>query len=272
MGMLDGKVAIITGSGRGIGKAAAMMIAREGASVIVSDLDEAPAQKTVEEIINMGGKAAGCVGDITKENFPEKLVSKTIETFGGLHIIINNAGYTWDAMLHKMSDEQWQAMLDIHITAPFRILRAASLYLRDVAKKEVADGQVVMRKIVNVMSIAGTMGNIGQVNYSSAKAAVSGFTKTVAREWGPLNVNSNAVVYGFIETRLTMEKEKAEPIFNGKIEIGVPKHLRETFKAMIPLRRAATPEEAAAGIYFLASPLSDYVTGHILHVDGGIHM
>jgi 3-oxoacyl-[acyl-carrier protein] reductase len=272
MGMLDGKVAIITGSGRGIGRAAALMMAREGAAVVVSDLDEAHAAETVSEITIFGGKAVSCVGDVTRQEMADRLVSTALESFGGLHIIVNNAGYTWDAMLHKMTDEQWQAMLDIHITAPFRVLRAASPYLRETAKKEAAEGQCIMRKIVNVMSIAGTMGNVGQVNYSSAKAAVSGFTKTVAREWGPMNVNSNAVAFGFIETRLTMEKEKAEPLFDGKIEVGIPKQIREVFKAMIPLRRAASPEEAAAGIFFLASPHSDYVTGHILHIDGGLHM
>lgn len=272
MGMLDGKVALITGSGRGIGSAAALMMAREGAAVVVSDLDEAPASETVAEIKSFGGKAISCVGDVTKQEMADKLVSTALESFGGLHIIVNNAGYTWDSMLHKMTDEQWQAMFDIHITAPFRVLRAASSYLRETAKKEAAEGQRVMRKIVNVMSVAGTMGNTGQVNYSSAKAALSGFTKTVAREWGPMNVTSNAVAFGFVETRLTMEKEKAEPLFEGKIEVGIPKQIREAFKAAIPLRRAATPEEGAAGIFFLASPLSDYVTGHILHVDGGINM
>lgn len=270
MGMLEGKVAIITGSGRGIGRAAALMIAREGAAVVVSDLDQGPARETVEAITGSGGRAISCAGDVTAPGFPDKLISAALEEYGQLHIIVNNAGFTWDAMLHKTTDEQWQAMLDIHVTAPFRILRAAAPYIRETAKKEVSEGRRVIRKIVNVMSIAATMGNTGQANYSSAKAAVGGLTKTMAHEWGPLNVNSNAVAFGFVTTRLTDEKEKEVKIFDDKIAIGIPKEKREHFIKIIPLRRAGTPDEAAGGIFFLASPLSDYVTGHILHVDGGI--
>ncbi len=272
MGMLDGRVAVITGSGRGIGRAAALMMAREGAAVVISDLDEAPARETVEEITAAGGRAVSCVGDVTKPDFPEKLIGAALDSFGGLHIIVNNAGYTWDAMLHKMTDEQWHAMIDVHVTAPFRIVRAAAPYIREAAKKEIAEGKRVMRKIVNVMSIAGTRGNTGQANYASAKAALRGLTKTIAQEWGPLNVNCNAVAFGFITTRLTEEKEKGIKIFDDKIAVGIPKNMRDLMLAFIPLRRPGTPEEAAAGIFFLASPLSDYVTGHILHVDGGIDM
>ncbi|MCL6447782.1 MAG: SDR family oxidoreductase [Armatimonadetes bacterium] len=272
MGMLEGKTAIITGSGRGIGKAAALLMAREGAAVVVSDLDEGPARETVEEITAAGGKAAVCAGDVTNPDFPEKLIKTALDIFGGLHIIVNNAGYTWDGMLHKMSDEQWQAMFDVHVNAPFRIIRAAAPYIRESAKKEIAEGKRVMRKIVNVMSVAGTRGNTGQINYSSAKAALRGLTKTVAQEWGPLNVNCNAVAFGFVATRLTEEKEKGIKIMDDKIAVGIPKNLRDLMVAMIPLQRPATPEEAAGGILFLVSPLSDYVTGHILHVDGGIDM
>lgn len=272
MGMLNGKVAIITGSGRGIGKAAAVLMAREGAAVVVNDLDAGPAQETVNEITAAGGKAVSCHGDVTNPDFPEKLINTALDFFGGLHIIVNNAGYTWDGMLHKMTDEQWSAMFDVHVHAPFRIIRAAAPYIRETAKQEIAEGKRVMRKIVNVMSVTGTRGSTGQANYASAKAALRGLTKSIAQEWGPLNVNCNAVVFGFVATRLTEEKEKGVKIFNDKIAVGIPKNLRDLMVAMIPLHRPATPEEAAGGILFLVSPLSDYVTGHILHVDGGIDM
>ncbi len=272
MGMLDDRVAVITGSGRGIGKAAALMMAREGAAVVVSDLDAEPAEETVKEITAAGGKAVSCVGNVTHPDFPEKLINTALNSFGALHIIVNNAGYTWDGMLHKMTDEQWQAMLDVHVTAPFRIIRAAAPYIRETAKKEIAEKKRVMRKIVNVMSVAGTRGNVGQANYSSAKAALSGLTKTIAQEWGPLNVNCNAVAFGVISTRLTDDKEKGVTILDKKIAIGIPSHMREMMIQFIPLRRIGTPEEAASGIFFLASPLSDYVSGHILVVDGGIDM
>ena len=272
MGMLDGKVAIITGSGRGIGKAAALMMAKEGAAVVISDIDPVPAQETVAEITALPGKAVSLAGDITTADFPEKLVNIALQCFGRLDILVNNAGYTWDAVVHKMTDQQWYAMIDVHVTAPFRLLRAAAPYIRETARKEIAEGKLVMRKIVNVMSIAGTMGNAGQANYSSAKAALSGLTKTIAREWGPLNINCNAVAFGVIETRLTDEKEKGVKIFEQKIAVGIPKDMKQAMLMNVPLRRAAQPEEAAAGIFFLASPLSDYVTGHILHVDGGLDM
>lgn len=272
MGMLDGKVAVITGSGRGIGRAAALMFAREGAMVVVSDLDPAPAEETVNAITDAGGKAVSCIGDVTAPEFPEKLINTALNTFGGLDIIVNNAGYTWDGVIHKMTDEQWQAMLDVHITAPFRIIRAAAPFIRETAKKEIAEGKRNMRKIVNVMSIAGTTGNPGQANYSSAKAALGGLTKTIAREWGPFNVNCNAVAFGIIETRLTADEKTEVEILGRKLSIGIPRDIKKSLLSAVPLGRPGTPEEAAAGILFLASPLSDYVTGHILHVDGGIDM
>jgi len=271
MGMLEGKVAVITGAGRGIGRAAALMMAREGAKVVVSDLDETPARETVEGITAAGYESVYCTGNVTDAEFPKKLVEKALHTFGGLHIIVNNAGYTWDGMIHKMTDEQWQAMLDVHTTAPFRMIREASEYIRESAKAESAEGKQVMRKIINIMSTSGTQGNSGQVNYAAAKSALGGFTKSLAKEWGPYNVNCNAVAFGFITTRLSGDKENGE-LFQGKIALGVPKKLKEFAANMIPLQRAGTPEEAAAGILFLASPLSDYVTGHILHVDGGVDM
>lgn len=271
MGLLTGKVAIITGSGRGIGRAAAELLVAEGAAVVINDLEPAVAEETARAIRDTGGKAAACAGSVTDPEFPGKIVQAAVSEFGKLDILVNNAGYTWDAVVHKMTDEQWYAMIDVHATASFRMIRAATPCFRDVAKEEIARGERTMRKIINVMSIAGTMGNAGQANYSAAKAALGGLTKTIAREWGPFNVNVNAVAFGFVETRLTQDKALGEK-FEGKVALGIPVDQRQALLNNIPLRRAATPREAAGGILFLASPLSDYVSGHILHVDGGIDM
>ncbi len=271
--MLKDKNCIITGAGRGIGRAAALLFAREGGRVVVSDLDEAPAREVVDEIKAQGGQAVACVGDVTADGFAEKLIQTAVDAFGpSIDVIVNNAGYTWDGVVHKMSDEQWEAMLKVHITAPFRIIRAAAPYIRDVAKKEMEQGKRVTRKIINISSIAGLDGNAGQANYSSAKAAVVGLTKTLAKEWGPFNVCVNTVAFGFIETRLTQAKEKGESIKreDKDVAIGIPENIRQMFKAMIPLRRAGTPEEAASAILLMASPLADYISGEVLRVTGGL--
>ncbi len=269
--MLEGKVAIITGSGRGIGRAAALLFAHEGARVVVSDLDEEPARETADEIRSQGGESLAVVGDVTDPSFASSLVQRAVDTWGGLHILVNNAGYTWDGVIHKMPDEQWEAMLAVHLTAPFRLIRAASPYFRDAAKREKEEGRVVHRKIINVSSLAGTRGNAGQVNYSAAKAGVVGLTKTLAKEWGAFNVEVNAVAYGWIDTRLTKEKEEGRTIErDGKaIPIGIPAAMRNMMPLVIPAGRPGTPEEAAGPLLFFASPLSDYVSGQCLEVTGG---
>jgi len=270
--LLDGKVAILTGSGRGIGAAAAKLFASEGASVVVCDLDPAPANETAEAIKAAGGKALAVPGDMTDPAFPEQLVAKAIEAFGGLDVIVNNAGYTWDATIHKMTDKQWQAMLDIHVTAPFRLVRAAAPFIRETAKKESEQqGRANARKVINVSSVSGTQGNAGQANYSTAKAGVTGLTKTLAKEWGQFNVQVNCVAYGWIETRLTQAKESAEKIERGgeEIAIGVPGYMHGIMAQMVPLGRPGTPEEAAGPMLFFASPLSNYVSGIVLEVHGG---
>nr|HET6900976.1 SDR family oxidoreductase [Ktedonobacteraceae bacterium] len=272
MGMLDGKVAIITGSGRGIGSAAARLFAAEGAAVVVSDLDPNPAEETAGAIRAAGGKAIVVAGDVTNEAFPAQLINATLENFGGIDIIVNNAGYTWDGVIHKMTDKQWYAMMDVHTTAPFRILREAATFIRDAAKKEIAaNGHANARKIVNVSSVSGVYGNAGQVNYSTAKAGITGLTKTLAKEWGQFNVQVNCVCYGFIETRLTAAKESAEKVERDgeEIALGVPSQMRQMAPMLIPLGRPGTPEEAAGPMLFLASPLSNYVSGHILEITGG---
>src|SRR5512132_2748555 len=184
MGQLDGKVAIVTGSGRGIGQQVAVRLARDGASVVVNDLDDGPARETIALVEKAGGKAVACNGDVTAKDFGERIVDAAVKQLGGLHILVNNAGYTWDNVIQKMNDEQWYAVLAVHLTAPFRILRAASGFIREAAKREAAEGREVFRKVVNISSNSGVYGNAGQANYSTAKAGVMGLTKALAKEWG----------------------------------------------------------------------------------------
>ena len=268
MGVLDQKVAIVTGSARGIGKATAEILSQNGARVAVCDLDVDLAEETAR------GLASECVvygGDLTKERSAAELVKTAIDAWGRLDIVVNNAGYTWDGAIHKMSDEQFNAMLDVHTVAPFRVLRAAAPHLREPAKLEREAGREVFRKIVNVSSISGTMGNAGQANYASAKAGVVGLTKTLAKEWGPLKINVNAVAFGYVETRLTAQRDRAGQFDkDGRgIQLGVAPGMRELATATIPLGRPARPEEAAGPVFFLCSPWSDYVNGQVLNVTGG---
>jgi 3-oxoacyl-[acyl-carrier protein] reductase len=272
--LLAGKSAIVTGSGRGIGQSIAKLFSEHGASVVINDLDQEVAQATADEINETGGRAIVCAGNVTDAEFPDRLVKTAAQAFGGIDILVNNAGYTWDAVIQNMTDEQWYAMIDVHLTAPFRIIRAATPYMREVAKQEIAEGKRVHRKIINVSSTSGVAGNPGQVNYSAGKMGIVGVTKTMAKEWGRFNINVNAVAYGFIETRLTQAKEKQETIKVGdkEVELGIPEQMRQMAKNFIPLGRPGTPDEAAGPVLFLASPLSDYVAGHILLVTGGSYV
>jgi 3-oxoacyl-[acyl-carrier protein] reductase len=273
MGKLDGKVALVSGSGRGIGRAVALKLASEGASVVVNDLDTAPAEETVAAIREAGGQATACVGSVTETDFGERFVKTALDTFKGLDIIVNNAGYTWDSVIQKMTDEQFQAIMDVHLVAPFRILRAAAEPIRIFAKQEAQEGREIFRKVVNISSIAGLGGNPGQVNYSSAKAGLVGMTKTLAREWGRYKVNVNCVAFGFIKTRLTQPLTEAGAsidVEGRKIAIGVqPAMIDAMEKQMIPLGRAGTPEEAADGVYLFCTPESNYISGQIVTVGGG---
>jgi 3-oxoacyl-[acyl-carrier protein] reductase len=269
MGVLDGKSAIVTGSARGIGRATAELLAAQGAQVLINDLDGDVAEQAAGEI---EGETAVFAGDLTKSDAPEQLVQKAVDSFGKIDIIVNNAGYTLDAPIHKMTDEHFQAMLDIHTVVPFRVIRAAAPHLREPAKKEREEGKEVFRKIVNVSSTSGTFGNAGQANYSAGKAAVVGLTKTVAKEWGQFKVNVNAVAFGFIDTRLTQAKvdDNSMEIGGEKVQLGIPEQMRQMASMLIPLGRPATPEEAAGGIFFLCSPWSNYVHGQTLHITGGL--
>jgi 3-oxoacyl-[acyl-carrier protein] reductase len=268
MGVLDGKAAIVTGSARGIGRATAGLLSENGARVLINDLDGDVAEQAASEI---EGETAVFAGDLTADRVPEALVQAAIDAFGQLDIVVNNAGYTWDGMLHKMSDDQFRAMLEIHTVVPFKVLRAAAPYLRDAGKVDKEEGREVFRKVVNVTSISGTQGNLGQANYAAAKAGLVGLTKTVAREWGAFKVNVNAVAFGFIDTRLTASFEEGATIERAghEIKLGIPPQNRERAGTIIPLGRPGTPQEAAGAIFFLCSPWSNFVHGQVLTVNGG---
>jgi 3-oxoacyl-[acyl-carrier protein] reductase len=273
MSTLERKVAIVTGSGRGIGREIALKLAAEGAAVVVNDLDEGPAQQTVADIEAAGGRATACVGSVTEEDFAERFVQTAVDTFGGLDIIVYNAGYTWDSVVQKMTDEQWAAILDVHLTAPFKILRAAQPVISAAVKAAKAAGEPVpCRKVVNISSIAGLGGNAGQANYAAAKAGVTGLTKALAKEWGRLNVTVNTVAFGLIKTRLTdapADGGSTIDVAGREIQVGVNPQLLGAMEAMIPLGRAGTPTEAAGAVYLLCLPESDYVSAQTLVCGGG---
>jgi 3-oxoacyl-[acyl-carrier protein] reductase len=268
MTVLDGKVAIVTGSARGIGRATAELLSQQGAKVLINDLDGDVAAQTAGEI---AGDTLVFAGDLTREGVCDQLVANVIDEWGKVDILVNNAGYTLDAPIHKMSDEWFQRMLDIHSIVPFRMCRAVAPHMREPAKQERERGVEVFRKIVNVSSISGTMGNAGQANYSSGKAAVVGLTRTLAKEWGQFKINVNAVAFGYIETRLTASKEESNTMEIGgqKVQLGIPDQLRGMASMLIPLGRAGTPQEAAGGVFFLCSPWANYVSGQVLNITGG---
>jgi 3-oxoacyl-[acyl-carrier protein] reductase len=269
---LGGKVALITGSGRGIGRAIALKLACEGARIVVNDLDAEPAEETVQAIREAGGEAVACIGSVSAPDFAERFVGTAVNEYKGLDIIVNNAGYTWDSVLQKMTDEQWYAMIDVHLTAPFRILRAAQPVIRALSKSETEAGRRVVRKVVNISSVAGLFGNAGQANYSTAKAGIVGMTQTLAKEWGRMNVTVNCVAFGFIQTRLTASTAEATTahIEGREIKVGINPGLLSMMEQSIPLGRGGTPEEAAGAVYLLCAPESDYVSGQTLMCTGGL--
>jgi 3-oxoacyl-[acyl-carrier protein] reductase len=267
---LQGKTAIVTGAGRGIGRAIAETLAAYGASVMINDIDRDPLFETGQAISTAGGAVKALPGDLTNPEFPQKLVDFTVKGFGGVDIIVNNAGYTWDNVIQKTTDEQFQAMLDIHLVVPMRLLRAASNWIRETAKKESAEGTTVVRKIVNISSVSGTDGNAGQIGYSAGKAGIIGMTKTLAKEWGRYNVTVNAVAFGMIQTRLMAPLGSETLEMKGQeIKLGVQPALLEAASRFVPLGRMGTPQDAAGPVLFFCSPLSDYVSGETLVVSGG---
>jgi len=273
MRKLEGRVALVSGSGRGIGRAIALKLASEGARIVVNDLDAEPTHAVVEEIRAAGGDAVACVGNVTAPDFGERFVQTAVDAFQGLDIIVNNAGYTWDNVIQKMTDEQWYAIVDCHLTAPFRILRAAQPVIKRYVLDEAEAGRPVHRKVVNISSIAGTSGNAGQVNYASAKAGVIGMTLALAKEWGRLKTNVNCVAFGLIGTRLTQATADAGAtvsIEGRDIRVGLNPEVKATIERTIPLGRAGTPEEAAGAVYLFCLPESDYISGQTVVCAGGL--
>jgi 3-oxoacyl-[acyl-carrier protein] reductase len=269
--MLHGRSAIVTGAGGGLGRSHALTLARYGAKVAVNDLDQEMAEAVAREIRSAGGQALAFGASVTDEALIGDMVARTMSAWGRVDILINNAGYTLDAPLHKMSDEWFQRMLDIHTVVPFRMCRAVAPHMREPAKREREEGIEVFRKIVNISSISGTMGNAGQANYAAGKSAVVGLTKTLAKEWGQFKINVNAVAFGYIETRLTASKDDANTIeIDGeKVQLGIPDQLRSMASMLIPLGRSGTPKEAAGGVFLLCTPWSNYIHGQVLTVSGG---
>ncbi|KAK1231086.1 hypothetical protein PQX77_005802 [Marasmius sp. AFHP31] len=269
-GMLKDEVAIITGAGQGIGRSAAILFAKEGAKVVVSDIDAKKAEDVVNEIKAFGGDALAVAGDVGADDFPKKIVDATVQKYGKINHIVNNAGFTFDKMLHTTPDETWDIIQKIHVRAPFRLIRQAAPYFR--LKPEQREN----RSIVNVSSVSGLHGNVGQANYAAAKSAVVGLTKTICKEWGPFGVRANTIAFGLVHTRLTSAKEKgvAIEIDGKKVALGVPGAKDQGDPSadypLIPLRRGAHPDEAAASMLFLVSPLASFVSGHTLEVTGGV--
>lgn len=272
-GRLAGRVALVSGAGRGIGRATALKLAADGAFLVLNDLDAGPLAETAQLIGDGGGRAACHAGDAGDPAFGDAMVKLALDAFGGIDIIVNNAGYSWDNVIQKTSDEQFQAMLDVHCLSAFRLLRAAAEPMRSAAKRETENGELRHRKIVNVSSLSGIFGNPGQVGYAAAKAAIVGMTKTMAKEWGRFRINVNAVAFGHIATRLSqpMDTPEAETqIGNRRIRLGIPRMAVEHSANFIPLGRVGSVDDAAGGIWLLCQPESDYVTGHVLEVSGGL--
>ena len=273
MSLFENQVAVVTGAGRGIGAATARLLAEHGASVVVNDLDAGPAHDVADAITEAGGQALAVAGSVTEDGFAESLLAQAAERYGRINVLVNNAGFTWDGMLHTMTDEQWQRVVEIHTFAPFRLIRAAAPYLREPGKQELAAGTPFTqnRVIVNVSSTSGLHGNVGQANYATAKMGVVGLTKTVAKEWGRFGVRCNAVAFGFIDTRMTRPKSDGQAATVGGREVpqGIPQAMREAGATANPLGRPGTDREAAGGVLLMASPLAGYVTGHTLEVTGG---
>lgn len=269
---LDGKVALVTGAGRGIGRAIALKLASEGARVVVNDLDEVPAQETVQAIIGAGGVACACAGSVSAPGFARRFIDTAMARYQGVDIIVNNAGYTWDNVIQKMSDEQWDAMLDVHLTAPFRLLREAQPVIKALNQADLDAGRRVVRKVVNISSVAGLFGNPGQANYAAAKAGIIGMTQTLAKEWGRMNVAVNCVAFGLIKTRLTTSVAGVDSasIDGRDIKLGVHPDMVSALERTIPLGRGGTPEEAAGAVYLFCIPESDYVSGQTLMCSGGL--
>jgi 3-oxoacyl-[acyl-carrier protein] reductase len=272
--LLEDRVALVTGAGRGIGQATALMLAEHGAKVVVNDLDATEARQTVAAISDAGGYALEASGDLTDLAVPAQLIDAAVDGFGGLDIIVNNAGYIWNGAMHNHSDEQFNAMLDMHVGAPFRLLRAYAPWLKSQVQRERDEGgHVRARKIVNISSVSGTEGAATQIGYSAGKAAVVGLTKTLAKEWGRYNVTVNAVAFGHIQTRLTQPYDDEPPqitVGDREFRVGLTSGQIAGMQQSVPLGRSGTPEDGAGAIFLFCLPQSDYVSGQVLTCSGGL--
>jgi 3-oxoacyl-[acyl-carrier protein] reductase len=268
-GRLEGRAALVTGAAQGIGRSIARKLVSEGASVLANDLDAGRLAALQEELAGAGGRCEGLPGDVTSEDFGDRAVATCLDRFGDLHIVVNNAGYIWNSRIVNHTDEQWYAMLDVHATAPFRLLRAAGRHFREMAKQ----GRTrPARKVVNVSSVSGLFGEATQFSYAAAKSALVGMTRSLAKDWGRYNVTVNCVAFGYIETRLTQTFD-AEPariaIGDRHLPVGLESAQAELMKRAIPLGRAGTPEEAAGAVYLFCLPESDFISGEVVVAAGG---
>ena len=293
--LLAGQVAIVTGGSRGIGGGTSTMLAANGARVVIADVDGVKADETVRTLnAEFGDDATSAfVADLVAPDSCDALVQHALDAYGGLDIVVNNAGYAWDGGIHNMSDAQFQAMLDIHLSVPFRVARATAPHFRAAAENDDAHGVKRHRKTVMVSSLAGQWGLVGAGNYASAKAGMLGLMRTLAQEWGRFRVNVNAVAFGVIQTRFGLPQSEHEVIETGgrTIHVGMPAKQAERMGVtidpdrvvpdeevyaarpmpphIVPLGRTGTISDAANAIFWLCSPLSDYVTGQVLAVNGG---
>jgi 3-oxoacyl-[acyl-carrier protein] reductase len=244
---LKDKVALITGGAQGIGKAVALLLAEKGADVVISDVNLQKAEETAGEILSMGRKALAVKSDVTHSGDVDRMIQVILEQFGRIDILVNNAGIAKDKLILRMTDEDWDAVLNVNLKGTFHCTRAV---LRHMSKQRYG-------KIVNIASVVGEMGNAGQANYSASKAGVIGFTKTIAREFAQRGINVNAIAPGYIETPMTD---------------AIPEKAKEELKRMIPMERLGHPKDVAEAVLFLVSEASSYITGHVLNVNGGIYM
>lgn len=266
--LLSERVAVVTGAARGIGRAIAETFVREGAFVVLTDVDAGPLGEAVAACSAIReGAAQGVVANVAKREDTDRLMREAATRTGSIDILVNNAGVTRDKVVHQMTDEDWDLVIDVSLRGTFNCIRSVAPYMRDVAKREVEEhGEAQrVRKIVNFSSTAAIRGNPGQVNYAAAKLGNIGITRTMAQEWGRFRVCVNAVAPGFIETRLTAAKAKGEAL-------GIPEEQRQAMLTRIPFARYGLPQDIANAVLFFASPLSDYVTGQDINVSGGMQI